>query len=105
MGEWLTTTLAGLTLLVVGWAALKLAGVVDRMDLKVDEQGERLARIEGALGNDGIIKELSKIGRLEAEVHGVRTDFRSFMSEFKDHADNEEERVLKIWRTQEEKAT
>ncbi len=108
-GEWITTTMAGITLLVVGWAALKLVSVVGLLHGKVDKQGERLARIEGRLG-DGIAKDLSQIGSLKTEIHGLRGDFRRFIDKFKDHvdkftdhADHEEERILEVWRAEKEK--
>lgn len=93
-----------------GAAALGVWGIrmlrqLDSLHDKADDQGQRLANIEGRLSN-GIQAELNRVGQVDTDVRELRHAFETFRTgEFRemkesmdDHVENEEQRIVDIYR-------
>ena len=70
---------------LVGTVGLLLARKLDRIAETQGEQGERLARIEGALGNG-----------MQSQIRGTRETQERMQEELRTHVDGEEERIVGI---------
>lgn len=76
---------------------------LDSLHGKADDHGERLARVEGRLGN-GLATELRKMSEVDRDVGGLRGSFERFVKEdfapfranVEDHIANEETRILEL---------
>lgn len=77
----------------------------DSLHEKVDNNTERLANIEGRLSN-GIQAELNRVAQVDNDVRSLRDafdrfrtgEFREMKESMDDHTDNEEQRIVDIYR-------
>jgi hypothetical protein len=92
----------------LGVAALGVTGIrllrsQDSLHAKVDMNSERLAGIEGRLGN-GLAEEVRRMKEVDGDVRSLQVSFRRFVTEdfnpfrrnVEDHIAHEEDRILQF---------
>ena len=83
-------TLASISSVLLGWAALREVRQTDSMSKSIIRYGNRLARIEGMLSN-GIKTEVTVAARAAENSHAAVVSLREA---FDAHADGEEDRIV-----------
>jgi len=95
--------LVTVSLTALGTWGIRVLRQLDSLHGKADDHGERLARVEGRLGN-GLATELRKMTEVDRDVRSIRewfqgfvdNDFTPFRKNVEDHIKNEELRILEF---------